>query len=93
MKIKTLNVVMIATDKPTNIVLNTINNKLLLDNDKTLVERILPINGKNQHLYFTSNDEIKEGEVCPYIMCWTDGSFELFNSNNSISESKRLCWF
>jgi hypothetical protein len=64
---KTLNVVMIATDEPTNIVLNTINNKLLLDNDKSLVERILPIHGKNQHLYFTSDNKIKKND---WILCY-----------------------
>jgi|694.fasta_scaffold17891_15 hypothetical protein len=44
----------------------------------------------HQHLYFLSDEPIKDGEILPYIMCWTDGSFELFNSNNRISESRRL---
>jgi len=79
MTTKTLNVVMIATNESTNIVLNTINNRLLLDNDKTLVERILPIHGKHQHLYFTSEDEIQDldnfGITIPLLF---------INDNNSI---------
>jgi len=55
-------VVILESSKPSNIVLNTLNNRLLIDYDKTLVEKILPINAKNQHLYILSDEEIKEGD-------------------------------
>lgn len=53
---------MLPTDKSSNIILNTINNRLLYNDDKTLIERILPIRGKNQNLYFLSDEKPTEGD-------------------------------
>jgi hypothetical protein len=50
-----LDVIMLNTDKVSNIILNTINNRLLLDNGEIL----LPIHGIKQHLYFLSNEKPK----------------------------------
>lgn len=40
-----------------------------------------------QNLYIISDEEIKEGEILPYLMKWENG-YELFNSNNGIRKSK-----
>ncbi len=57
-------VVMLENSNPSNIVLHTINNRLLLDDDKTLVERILPKFGRNEELYILSNEIPKENDLC-----------------------------
>ena len=80
--LKSCKVVMMATEKA-DLVLNTINNKLLLDKEQTLQERILPINGKCQHLYITSDDEIKEGDYS------TDGSKVYLNGETRVEILRR----
>ncbi len=51
-------VVMLPTNDKANLFINNVNGKLLFDNDSTL-HRVLP-NGKYQHLYILSDEEIKE---------------------------------
>jgi len=35
-----------------------------------------------------SDDEIKEGEIIPYVMCWENNTYTFENSNNGIRKSK-----
>ena len=56
------NIHVLPTDKPSRLFLNKVNNKLLLDGDTySNLEKILP-SSNYQHLYITSDDEIKEGD-------------------------------
>jgi hypothetical protein len=56
------NIHLIPTDKPSRLFLNKVNNKLLLDGDTySNLEKILP-SSNYQHLYVTSEEEIKEGD-------------------------------
>lgn len=57
-------VVMIATENKSTILLNSLNKRLLHDTDGSLKERILPIYGSPQHLYITSDEEIKGEDYC-----------------------------
>jgi hypothetical protein len=54
------NIHLLPTDKTSRLFLNKVNNKLLIDNDCTLKE-VLP-SGVYQHIYITSDEEIKEGD-------------------------------
>jgi len=51
---------MLPTNQKAHIFMNAVNKKLLLDMESEL-HRVLP-SGKYQHLYFLSNNEIKEGD-------------------------------
>jgi hypothetical protein len=58
------NLHLVKTDKPSRLFLNKINNKLLLDSDTySDLKKILP-SSKYQHIYITSDEEIKEGDWC-----------------------------
>ncbi len=57
---KKATVAMLATNQKAHIFMNAVNKKLLLDMESEL-HRVLP-SGKYQHLYFLSDDEIKEGD-------------------------------
>jgi hypothetical protein len=78
---KKCKVVMLPTNEKAN--LHLLGNEL----GYTKISNSNPL-CKQYNFYITSDDEIKEGEVVPYIMCWKDGSYELCNSNNSIRKSK-----
>ena len=61
------NIHILPTDKPSRLFLNKINNKLLLDSDTySDLEKILP-SSKYQHIYITSDEEIKEGDWYYYF--------------------------
>ena len=59
MKVKR-NVVMLSTNKKSNLFINNVNGRLLYDNNSTLHEVLS--SGKYQHLYITSDEDIKEGD-------------------------------
>lgn len=61
-----------------------------LINNATKEETICSLVTIDDFDYYINGENLKENEICPYIMCWLNGTYELFNSNNSISESKRL---
>lgn len=61
MKLKR-NVVMLPTNDKANLFINNINSPLLYDNNSTL-HRVL-LRGRYQHIYITSDEEIKEGDWC-----------------------------
>ena len=53
------NIHVIQTDKPSNIAISTIDGKLKLNNS---TNDNAEYHGKNQHIYITSDEEIKEGD-------------------------------
>ena len=53
------NIHVLSTDKPSNIVIATIDGKLKLNNN---INDSVEYNGKNQHIHITSDEEIKEGD-------------------------------
>lgn len=67
-----------------------LNKRLYSDEELQSNRGLMRLEYTTNHLCVLSDEEIKKGEILPYVMCWTDGTYELFNSNNSISESKRL---
>lgn len=52
--------VLLLTDKASHLVLNTLNNRLMIDDDKSLVERILSNYGRNMNLYLLSDEKIED---------------------------------
>ena len=53
------NIHILQTDKPSNIVIATIDGKLKLNNN---TNDSVEYHGENQHIYITSDEEIKEGD-------------------------------
>lgn len=46
----------------------------------------IQVNG--QYLWIDKDSKIKEGDILPYVLCWSNGIYELVNSNNGIRRSK-----
>jgi hypothetical protein len=58
------NIHVLPTDKPSRLFLNKVNKKLLLDDIlNPNLKKVLP-SGSYQHLYITSDEEIKKGDWC-----------------------------
>ena len=53
------NIHVLPTDKSSNIVISSFDNKLKLNNN---TNDSVEYNGRNQHIYITSDEEIKEGD-------------------------------
>ena len=53
------NIHVLPTDKPSNIVISTIDGKLKLNNN---TNDSVEYHGENQHIYITSDEEIEEGD-------------------------------
>lgn len=89
MTLKRAEVKLLPTKQKGNTLIFRENRLMWQDKRSAKNDRKHPIT-KYFHLYILSDEEIKEGEILPYMMCWSDGSCELINSNNRISEARRL---
>jgi hypothetical protein len=68
------NIHVLPTDKPSNIVISTIDGKLKLNNN---INDTVEYPGKNQHIYITSDEEMKEGDWVKNITIELEHPFKL----------------
>lgn len=71
------NIHILPTDKPSNIVIATIDGKLKLNNN---INDSVEYNGKNQHIYITNDEKPKGGD---YAIATLNGNSEIVQLNQS----------
>jgi hypothetical protein len=79
------NIHILPTDKPSNIVISTIDNKLKLNNN---TNDSVEYHGQNQNIYITNSEEIKEGDWVLNI-----SNNKIFKQDNSKYDGYTLSFY